>query len=346
MHAIVVKQTHHQPRLIWDSVPDVRCGPEEVLVRVRTTAVNRADLLQARGLYPPPPGESDILGLEMAGEILKVGSRVSDWKAGNRVAALLAGGGYAQQVVVHHRMLLPLPDDWPFRMGAAVPEVWLTAFLNLFLEGGLQTGEACLIHAGASGVGTAGIQMAHEAGATVFATAGSDEKTDVCRRYGAEQAVNYRSMDFLRVIESSTDGRGVDLVLDPVGSSYLEKNLKLLKENGRLVNIGLLGGSRAEIDLAQVLGKSLRIIGSRLRSRPIHEKIAITRQFRQRFWPFLVSGKLEPVIDSVFPIQEAQSAHEHVAQNRNIGKVILKVYDDSDRKTAGCPVHPPQGEDG
>jgi NADPH:quinone reductase-like Zn-dependent oxidoreductase len=153
-------------------------------------------------------------------------------------------------------------------------------------------------------------------------------------------------MDFLRVIESSTDGRGVDLVLDPVGSSYLEKNLKLLKENGRLVNIGLLGGSRAEIDLAQVLGKSLRIIGSRLRSRPIHEKIAITRQFRQRFWPFLVSGKLEPVIDSVFPIQEAQSAHEHVAQNRNIGKVILKVYDDSDRKTAGCPVHPPQGEDG
>jgi tumor protein p53-inducible protein 3 len=325
MKAIIVKPGKEQPVLAWQEVSDISYGPAEALVEVRATAVNRADLLQARGLYPPPAGVSAILGLEMSGVIAAVGAEVSNWRVGDRVLALLPGGGYAERVAVHHELLLELPASWSWAQGAAVPEVWLTAFLNLFLEGGLKSGQTVLIHAGGSGVGTAGIQMARESGATVFTTAGSEAKLAQCRRLGANLAINYKEQDFSSQIMAATAGQGVDLILDPVGANYLQQNLQILKENGRLVNIGLLGGRTAEINLGWVLGKSLRIIGSRLRSRGLEEKIGIIRKFRGQFWPLLKSGKMQPVIDRVFPITEAQAAHAYVRENRNTGKVILAV---------------------
>lgn len=325
MQAIIVKMKNNEPQLEWQDAPALELTRDEVLVDVQATAVNRADLLQARGLYPPPPGVSDILGLEIAGVISAVGKRVAGWKVGDRVLALVPGGGYAEQAAVHYQMLLPLPPDWSFARGAAVPEVWLTAFLNLFIEGGLQKGETVLLHAGGSGVGTAGIQMAHVCGATVFVTAGSKAKLAACREFGADLAINYKQQDFLAEVNRATREKGVDLILDPVGGAYLGKNLLALAENGRLVNIGLLGGVDAEINMGLVLGKSLKIIGSRLRSRPLTEKIDLIRRFQERYWPLLESGKLQPVIDSIFPIQRAQEAHEYVRQNRNTGKVVLEV---------------------
>jgi tumor protein p53-inducible protein 3 len=325
MKAIIVNPDSKQPVLLWQAVSDISFGPAEVLVAVRATAVNRADLLQARGQYPPPAGVSEILGLEMSGAVAAVGAEVKNRHIGDRVLALLPGGGYAEHVAVHHELLLDLPQSWSWARGAAVPEVWLTAFLNLFLEGELKPGQTVLIHAGGSGVGTAGIQMAREAGATVFTTAGSEPKLAKCRELGANLAINYKKQDFSREILAATAGQGVDLILDPVGGSYLRQNLQVLKENGRLVNIGLLGGRMAEIDLGWVLGKSLRIIGSRLRSRSLEEKISITRQFKEQFWPLLKAGKMQPVIDRIFPITEAQAAHAYVRENRNIGKVILEI---------------------
>jgi putative PIG3 family NAD(P)H quinone oxidoreductase len=328
MKGIVVHRSAEGIDLSWEEVPDVAAGPEEALVEVKATAVNRADLLQARGKYPPPKGASEILGLEIAGTILEIGSLVTDRKPGDRVCALLPGGGYAEKAAVHVGLLLPLPEGMPFNLGAAIPEVWLTAFLNLFNEGNLRPGETVLIHAGGSGVGTAAIQLAREAGAIVTATAGSDVKIEKCTELGAALAVNYRERDFAAEVASATRGEGVDLILDPVGASYFERNLKLLKEGGRLVSIGLLGGTKSAIDLGTLLGKSLRLIGSRLRSRPLREKIELTRAFRERFWHLFASGRLRPVVDSVYPIAEAGAAHEYIASNRNLGKVVLEIAKD------------------
>ena len=325
MKAIVVHKSDNEPILSWDDVPEPGYSSEEVLVDIKATAVNRADLLQAQGLYPPPQGESSILGLEMCGEIAAVGDATEGWQIGDRVLGLLAGGGYAQQAAVHPRMLIRLPNSWSFIEGAAVPEVWLTAFSNLFMEGALQSGQRVLIHAGGSGVGTAGIQLARAAGATVYVTAGSQAKLDKCRELGAGLAVNYKEEDFFEAVMEKTACEGIDLILDPVGAAYLTQNLKLLRENGRLINIGLLGGMTAEINLSTLLGKGLRIIGTRLRPRPLAEKISITRGFEDRFWQMLEEGRLQPVIDRVFPIEEAQAAHSYVRQNLNIGKVVLEM---------------------
>ncbi|MEW5988961.1 MAG: NAD(P)H-quinone oxidoreductase [Chloroflexota bacterium] len=325
MKAITVYNSSTEPRLVWEQVADVGYGPDEVLVDVRATAVNRADLSQARGHYPPPPGASEILGLEMAGVIRAVGVEVTGWQVGERVCALLPGGGYAEQSAVHHLMLLRLPDDWSFEQGAAVPEVWYTAFVNLFLEGGLKAGETVLIHAGASGVGTAAIQLAREAGAEVLVTAGGPAKVARCLELGARVAIDYKTQDFAAEAMAATAGRGVDVILDCVGGSYLGWNLSLLREKGRLVCIGLLGGGTAEINLGLLLARRLRVVGSTLRRRPLAEKIEITRQFKEQVWPGLVSGRLRPVIDSIFPIRAAQAAHDYVRQNRNVGKVVLKV---------------------
>jgi putative PIG3 family NAD(P)H quinone oxidoreductase len=325
MKAIVVKGDKQHPVLVWETVPEVTYRPDEVLVAVQATAVNRADLLQARGGYNPPAGASEILGLEMAGIITAVGEDVEDWHVGDRVCALLPGGGYAEQVAVPAGMLLKLPRAWSFAMGTAVPEVWYTAYVNLFLEGDLVSGETVLIHAGASGVGTAAIQLANASEATVFVTAGSDEKLLACRKLGAELAINYKQEDFLPKVLAATQDQGVDLILDPVGGGYLDRNVKALKRYGRLVNIGLLGGSHGEMEMGQVLGKRLRIIGSTLRSRSPAEKVKITEQFQSGYWPLLRSGELKPIIDTVFPIEQAQEAHAYVAQNKNVGKVILAV---------------------
>ena len=325
MKAIVVKKTDREPILSWQDNPDVTYGPEEVLVDIKATAVNRADLLQAQGLYPAPSGESEILGLEMCGVIAAVGASAEGWQVGDRVLGLLSGGGYAQQVAVHPQMLIRLPDSWSFAEGAAIPEVWLTAFSNLFMEGGLQSGERAMLHAGGSGVGTAGIQLARAAGATVYATAGTEAKLDKCRELGASLAVDYKKQDFFKEVMGVTQDQGVDLILDPVGAAYLSRNLNLLRVNGRLVIIGLMSGSTAEINLGAMLGKGLRIIGTRLRARPLTEKILITREFKERFWPLLEEGRLQPVIDRVFPIEAAQAAHDHVRQNLNTGKVVLEL---------------------
>lgn len=325
MKAIVVEQSKEGPILSWQEVPDVAYGASEVLLEIKATAVNRADLSQARGFYPPPPGVTDILGLEASGVVRGVGANVSEWREGDRVCCLLPGGGYAERVAVPAGMLLRLPDDWTFEQGAAIPEVWLTAFVNLFQEGDLQNGETALIHAGGSGVGTAAIQLARVAGATVFITAGTEEKLEAGRQLGAALGVNYKQADFAQEVMAFSDGRGVDLILDPVGASHFGPDLEILRENGRLVVIGLLSGTRAEIDLSAVLKKSLRIIGSRLRPRPMEEKIAITGAFAGQYWSLFRDGTLKPIIDRVFPLPEAQAAHDYVQQNRNIGKVVLRA---------------------
>ena len=325
MKAIQVQGEKDSPTLVWDEADEPVCGPDEVLVDVRAAAVNRADLWQARGHYPPPFGASAILGLEMAGVVREVGAAVQTFGTGDRVCALLPGGGYAERVTVPAGMLLRLPAGWSFAQGAAVPEVWYTAFINLFDEGALKAGETALIHAGASGVGTAAIQLAVDAGALALATAGSAEKVARCRELGAEVAVNYKEADFVAEIMAATDGAGVDVILDPVGGGYLARNIALLKPFGRLVNIANLGGSKGELDMGRVLGRRLRIVGSTLRGRPAAEKIAITRRFEEQVWPKLADGRLRPIIDRVFPIAEAQAAHAYVLANYNIGKVILEI---------------------
>ncbi|MDJ0755647.1 MAG: NAD(P)H-quinone oxidoreductase [Ardenticatenaceae bacterium] len=325
MKAITIYSDHTPPRLVWETVDPVTCGSDEVIVDVMATAVNRADLMQAAGHYPPPPGASEVLGLEMAGIIASKGTAVTSWEVGNRVCALLPGGGYGEQVAVPADMLIPLPDEWSFAMGAAVPEVWLTAFVNLFLEGKLQAGETVLIHAGGSGVGTAAIQLAREAGAIPFITAGTEAKLIRGRELGAALAINYKTDDFYQGVMAATQNQGVHLILDPVGADYLDRNMRSLTFQGRLIEIGLLSGAKAPINLALLLGKRLTIVGSTLRSRPVKEKIAITAAFRERYWPLLVDGKMEPIIDKTFPITQAQEAHQYVRENKNIGKVILQI---------------------
>ena len=323
MNAIVVDEDSPQHQLIWQQVPDPDPGPEEVLVDICATAVNRADLLQRQGNYPPPPGAPPYLGLEMAGRVAEIGADVGDVQPGDRVCALLAGGGYAQRVAVHHKLLTPIAEGLSFNQAAAIPEAFYTAFVNLFLEAGLSPGETVLIHAGASGVGMAAIQLAREEGCRVLATAGSEEKLACCRSLGAELAVNYRNTDFATAIRDHCDG--VDVVLDVAGGSHLASNTKVLRLKGRLVLISLLGGAEATIDLAAVLVKRLRIIGSLLRSRPVEEKIDITSQFRQRFWPGFERGSMAPLIHAVLPITEAEEAHRILNDNENLGKVVLQV---------------------
>ena len=305
--------------------PSPTLESHEVLITVRATAVNRADLLQRRGLYPPPPGESNILGLEAAGEIAAVGEKVKGWQTGDRVFCLLGGGGYAEKVKCPGDMLLPMPAGWSYEQAAAVPEAFFTAYVNLFLEAGLKSGDIVLAHAGASGVGTAAIQLARYAGALVIVTAGSDEKIKKCLELGANHGINYKTDDFEQLVAKITNNSGVDIVLDCVGASYLEKNVSVLKTRGRLVVIGLLGGAHQEIDLAALLRKRLRVIGSVLRSRGQEEKIEITRQFREKVLPLLENATFRPVIDTVFPLTEVESAHAYVAENRNFGKVVLTV---------------------
>jgi putative PIG3 family NAD(P)H quinone oxidoreductase len=322
MKAIVVDPAH---ALHWREVPAPICGPDQVLVDIHASAVNRADLLQRAGHYPPPPGAPSYMGLEMSGVISAVGNAVHNWSVGDRVLALLSGGGYAEQVALPAAHLIPLPADWDFVKGAAVPEVFLTAFVNLFFEAQLAPAETALIHGGASGVGTAAIQLARAAGARVLATAGTAAKVERCRQLGAELAINYRECDFADAILEHCDG--ADIILDINAADYLERNLRLLKHKGRLVFIALLSGSRAEIDLGLVLSKRLRLVGSTLRSRPDREKSEIIRAFCERFWPLLVKGEIEPVIETTFPIERVDEAQQVLAENRNIGKVILKVRD-------------------
>ena len=309
--------------LCWQEVPDPTCGPGEVLVDIRATAVNRADLLQRAGHYPPPPGASPYMGLEMAGVVAATGAAVTQWRPGDRVLGLLAGGGYAERVAVPATHLLPLPGDRDFTWGAAICEVFLTAFVNLFGEAGLRTGETALIHGGASGVGTAAVQLCCQADAKAIVTAGTDDKVARCLGLGAEFGVNYKERDFAEAILAHTDG--VDVILDMAGAAYLARNVRLLKSGGRLVIIAVLTGAEAQIDLLEFQRKRLRLIGSVLRSRSDAEKTAIVAAFKERFWPLLIDGRMRPVIEDVLPIERTAEAQDILRQNRNIGKVVLQV---------------------
>jgi tumor protein p53-inducible protein 3 len=325
MKAIVIQTDQENKPLAWQEVPTPAYSPDEVLVDVYAAALNRADLAQRAGNYPPPPGASSILGLEIAGRIAAVGGNVTSWKVGDRVCALLTGGGYAEQVNVPALMLMPVPDHWSCEQAAAIPEVFFTAFVNLFGEAGLQKGETVLIHAGASGVGTAAIQLLREAGCHALITAGSDEKIDYCLKLGAELAVNYKKEDFVERVLAHTHGQGVDVILDNVGAAYLERNVRLLKLRGRLVFIGTMSGSQAEINIGALMGRRLRLIGSVLRSRSLAEKVEIKERFIAQFWPLLLDGTIQPIIDSVYSIEQANEAHQRMAEDKNIGKIILKV---------------------
>ena len=320
MKAIIVDSKTRA--LSWQDVPDPVPGEGEVLIRVQAAGVNRADLSQRAGHYPPPPGASEILGLEVSGSVVQLGPNVSGIEVGQSVCVLLSGGGYAELVAAPAGLLMPVPESWSMTEAAGLPEVFLTAYLNLFLEAGLEKGETVLIHGGASGVGTAAIQLACEVGAQVFATAGTAEKVRFCETLGAT-AFNYHEVDFAEALKEHTDG--VDVILDMVGQDYFARNLALLRTSGRLVVISTLSGTHAELDLRQLMGKRLTLKGSTLRSRPLAERTALTEAFRRQFGRALAEKRLQPVIDEVIPIRDAERAHERMQKNLNIGKLVLQL---------------------
>lgn len=327
MRAVVFDRPGDESALRVAEVPAPECGPDEVLIRVAGAGVNRADLLQRRGLYPPPPGASEILGLECAGTVLEVGRGVQDVAVGNRVMALLAGGGYAEQVAAPAACVMATPASLSDLEAGGVPEVFITAFLNLFLIGGLEAGGTALVHGGSGGVGTAAIQLVKAAGARIVVTAGSDERCSRCRELGADAAVNYHEQDFVAVARELTGDRGVEVVLDSIGAPYLDRHLEVLATGGRLVVIGLQGGSRAELDLPRLMQKRITIAGSTLRARPVAEKGRIIRAFLERFGAHLADRRIRPIIDRTFPFEQAAEAHRTLANGEIFGKAVLTPDD-------------------
>ncbi|NWG52515.1 MAG: NAD(P)H-quinone oxidoreductase [Hydrogenophilaceae bacterium] len=304
------------------TLPRPRPGEGEILIRVRAAGVNRPDLIQRAGLYPPPPGAPETLGLEVAGEVAALGAGVSRWRLGDQVCALLGGGGYAEYAIAHEGAALPAPAPLSFTEAAALPETVFTVWANVFESGALKNGEALLVHGGASGIGTTAIQMARAAGAVVYATAGDAEKQALCERLGARRAINYRSEDFEAVLK---DEGGVDVILDMVGAPYLQKNLNILKERGRLIYIAFLQGAKGEIDLMRIMLKRLTITGSTLRARPLAEKARLAREVENHVWPWIAAGKVRPVIDSTFPLAQAEGAHARMQAGTHAGKIVLTV---------------------
>ncbi len=325
MKAIVFEQPGDESVLRLGESPAPELEPGTIRIRVAAAGVNRADLLQRQGLYPPPTGASPLLGLECAGEVVEVAADVPEWKTGDRAMALLPGGGYAEQVVVPAGSAMRVPERLSLEEAAAVPEVFLTVFLNVFQLGALPLGGSALVHGGGSGIGTAAIQLVVAAGGRIVVTAGSDEKCERCRQLGADAAVNYRSGDFVEAARQATSGRGVDVVLDSIGAAYLEKNLAALTVGGRLVLIGLMGGANSEIGLGQLLARRLQLIGSTLRARPAPEKAEIVRAFEERFGPALASGRIGPVVDRVLPLAQAAEAHRAMKASEHFGKIVLRV---------------------
>ncbi len=327
MKAIHVESDEPGRPMVWRETADPVPGPGEVLVDVYAAALNRADLLQRAGGYPAPPGASTILGLDIAGQVSQLGQGVTGRKVGERVCALLAGGGYAERAVVPEGMLMPIPGGWSFEEAAALPEAYLTAFTNLFLEAEFQPGETLLVHGGASGVGTALIQLAKAAEGRVIATAGSVEKAGLCRALGADLAVNYREEDFVARTRTFGEENGVDVnvIIDMVGADTFQHNLSLLGARGRMVFIATLSGAQVALNLGELMSRRLRLIGSVLRARSLAEKVEITRRFMERFWPMLEAGTIRPVIDSVYPIEQVEDAHRRMAANLNMGKIALKI---------------------
>ncbi len=311
--------------LLWKENPDPDLKKDEVLISIKASAINRADLLQRSGNYPVPPGASPILGLECSGIVEEVGGQVENLIKGDEVCALLAGGGYAEKVSVPSGQVLKVPKGFSFEQAAALPEVFATAYFNLYMEANLSEGEKTLIHAGASGVGTAAIQICKAKGNPCFVTAGTKEKISRCMELGAEGGTVRNEENFAEAVAKWTDNNGVQVILDPVGANYLEDNMKSLTLEGRLVMIGLMGGATTSINLGLLMMKRLRIIGSTLRAQPIPKKTEIMNNLNENIWPLLESGDIKPIIDTVIPIEEVDKAHELMESNQTFGKVILKV---------------------
>ncbi len=326
MKAVVITRPGGADVLEIEDLPEPRPGPDQVLVRVRATALNRADILQREGHYPPPAGvRTDVPGLEFSGEVEAVGSNVRECKEGSRVMGLLPGESYAEKIVTWERLTLPIPPNLSFVEAASIPEVFLTAYDALLLQARLKAGEAVLIHGAGSGVGTAAVQIARLTGAVSFGTASSDDKLSRAAQLGLDIGINYKHEDFADIVREHTGGRGVDVVLDVVGAPYFEKNLDCLAPRGRLLLVGLLGGPTASADLSRIMGKRLTILGTVLRPRPLEEKIALSQKFQKLLLPLFDKNRLKPVVDRVFPLEKVARAHTYLEENRNFGKVVLEI---------------------
>jgi putative PIG3 family NAD(P)H quinone oxidoreductase len=326
MRAVTISEPGGPEVLGWGEVPDPVCGPDEVLVDVVAAAVNRADLLQRQGHYPPPPGASEILGLECSGVISEVGADVTGWAVGDEVCALLSGGGYAERVAVPAGQLLPKPAGVELATAAALPEVTCTVWSNVFMLAGLRAGEVFLVHGGGSGIGTMAIQLAVRAGAREATTAGSAEKLAFCRELGAEIGVNYRDEDFVEVVKDATGGHGADVILDIIGAKYLARNIDVLATGGRMVGIGMQGGTKAELDLGTLMRKRASIAATTLRSRPATGpggKAEIVAAVRHDVWPDVERGVIRPIVDRRLPMSRAAEAHALLEASDHIGKVLL-----------------------
>jgi putative PIG3 family NAD(P)H quinone oxidoreductase len=326
MRAVTASEPGGPEVLGWGEVPDPVAGPGEVIIDVAATAVNRADLMQRQGFYPPPRGASEILGLEASGVISEVGEGVTDWSVGDEVAALLSGGGYAERVAVPAGQLLPRPAGVELATAAALPEVTATVWSNVFLLAGLRRGENFLVHGGSSGIGTMAIQLAARAGARVFTTAGTTAKLDVARELGADVTINYRDEDFVERVKAETDGEGVHVILDNMGAKYLARNVDALAVGGRLVSIGMQGGTKGELDLGKLMSKRAAVHATTLRSRPPTGpggKAEIVRAVRHDVWPDVERGVIRPIVDRRLPMSRAAEAHRVVEASEHIGKVLL-----------------------
>ncbi len=324
MKAIQVQREGGDVKLVLGEIEKPAPREGEVLIKVAAAGVNHADLIQAKGAYPPPPGAPDTLGLEVSGEIESVGTNVSEWNAGDKVCALLAGGGYAEYVAVSQLCVLPVPENVSLIEAAALPEVHFTVWTNLMDAARLKMGESVLIHGGSSGIGTAAIQLCAARGHKVFATAGSKEKCEACEKLGATRAINYREEDFVDIVKSATNGKGIDVTLDMVGGDYIEKNFRAAAIWGRIVNIAFQKGMVAEVNFASMLMKRLSFMATTLRARSNEEKGAIRDALKREVWPLIEAGKIKPVVDHVFPLAEAGAAHARIAQSAHIGKLLLK----------------------
>ncbi|HET7196730.1 MAG TPA: NAD(P)H-quinone oxidoreductase [Nocardioides sp.] len=323
MRAVTVSEPGGPEVLSLSELPDPEPGPGEVVIDVAATAVNRADLLQRQGLYPPPPGASEIIGLECSGTVAAVGPDAGDRKVGDEVCALLAGGGYATRVCVPAGQVMPVPSGVDLVTAAALPEVACTVWSNVFMVAGLQPGEHLLVHGGAGGIGTFAVQLASVLGAHVLTTAGSTEKLAVCADLGADVTINYREEDFVEAVRAATDGHGADVILDNMGASYLGRNVDVLATEGRLVIIGMQGGTKGELDIAALLRKRGAVVATALRSRPPEEKSAICAAVAEHVWPLVAEGRIRPVVHTTLPLAEAGKAHALMEASDNVGKILL-----------------------
>ncbi len=325
MKSIVIREPGGPDVLTLTDLPTPEPRAQEVLIKVTAAGVNRPDVLQRMGLYPPPPGASNIPGLEVAGEVAALGEGVSRWKIGEKVTALTAGGGYAEYALAHEGSCMRAPKGLGMSEAACIPETFMTVWHNVFERGALKAGECFLVHGGSSGIGSTAIQLAVHFGARVFATAGSDEKCAYCESLGAERAINYKTQSFAQEIKEATCGRGVDVILDMVGGAYVQDDIACAAEDGRIVQIAFLKGSRVQADLMPLMLKRLTLTGSTLRPRKPEFKARLARELEQKVWPLLESGAVKIMIDKAFPLAQAADAHRHMESNAHMGKIVLEV---------------------